>query len=189
MVRKSDFCSLIFLTNDDGGCILSDMKTKDIFHSPTKGKMDLSKVIKEVADFINRYSQDECELIVGTDSEGRQKADFVTAIIVYRVGHGGRYFWKRTNGGKIYHTLRDRIYQEVALSLQTAQEMLAKLKLSLNRGQRESDYNFQIHIDVGRNGPTREMIKEVVGIVRGNGFKAKIKPDSFGASNIADRYV
>lgn len=151
--------------------------------------MNLSKVTKEVAEFIGRHSQDKYELIVGTDSEGKQKADFVTAIIVYHVGHGGRYFWKRTNGGKVYHTLRDRIYQEVSLSLQTAQEMLAKLKSSLNHSQKGSAYDFQIHIDVGRNGPTREMIKEVVGMVRGNGFKAKIKPDSFGASNIADRYV
>jgi len=152
--------------------------------------MNLAKVVEEISEYIGNSSQDKYELIVGTDSEGKQEADFVTAIIVYHIGHGGRYFWKRTNGGKIYHTLRDRIYQEVSLSLETAQEMLAKLKLSLNHSRgKESNYDFQIHIDVGRNGPTREMIKEVVGIVRGNGFKAKIKPESYGASNIADRYV
>jgi len=164
------------------------MKNDNIFHSPTKGRMKLVKIVKEISDFISQDSQDKYQLIVGTDSNGDKRADFVTAVIVYRVGHGGRYFWKKTNGGKIYHTLRDRIYQEVNLSLQTAQEMLRQLS-SLLKSSREPSYDFQIHIDVGQNGPTREMIKEVVGMVRGNGFKAKIKPGSYAASNVADRYI
>jgi len=32
------------------------------------------------------------------------------------------------------------------------------------------------------------MIKEVTGLIRGNGFEAKIKPESFAASTVADRY-
>jgi predicted RNase H-related nuclease YkuK (DUF458 family) len=164
------------------------MKGKDIFHSPTKGRMNLAKVAKEISDFISQDSQDKYQLIVGTDSNGDKRADFVTAIIVYRVGRGGRYFWKRTNGGRVYHTIRDRVYKEVTLSLQIAQEMLNQLE-SLLKLDRQPNYDFQIHIDVGQNGPTREMIKEVVGMVRGNGFKAKIKPESYAASNIADKYV
>lgn len=165
------------------------METKDIFHSPTQGKMDLAKTVKEIHAYLNQDAQSRYKLVVGTDSEGNSRADFVTAIIVHRVGHGGRFFWKRTkNGHKIYHTLRDRIYQEVVLSLETAQSMLVQLQQLLGSNN-EPNYDFQIHIDVGKNGPTREMIKEVVGMVRGNGFKAKIKPYSFAASNIADRYV
>ena len=164
------------------------MKDNNIFHSPTKGRMKLAKIAKEISDFISQDSQDKYQLVVGTDSNGDKRADFVTAVIVYRVGHGGRYFWKKTNGGKIYHTLRDRIYQEVNLSLQTAQDMLKQLSSLLKSGK-EPSYDFQIHIDVGQNGPTREMIKEVVGMVRGNGFKAKIKPESYAASHIADRYI
>ena len=50
-------------------------------------------------------------------------------------------------------------------------------------------YEFKyIHADVGENGGTREMIKEVVGLIRGNGFEPKIKPDSFVASGVADKY-
>jgi len=164
------------------------MKKNNVFHSPTKGRMKLAKIVKEISDFISQDSQDKYQLVVGTDSNGDKRADFVTAIIVYRVGRGGRYFWKKTNGGKIYHTLRDRIYQEVNLSLQTAQDMLKQLSSLLKSGK-EPSYDFQIHIDVGQNGPTREMIREVVGMVRGNGFKAKIKPESYAASNIADRYI
>jgi predicted RNase H-related nuclease YkuK (DUF458 family) len=164
------------------------MKTKDIFCSPTKGRMKLAKVAREISNFINQDSQSRYRLIVGTDSNGDKKADFVTAIIVYRIGRGGRYFWKKTNGNKIYHTLRDRIYKEVSLSLEIAQDILGQLGSSLKNSD-EPNYDFQIHIDVGQKGPTREMIKEVVGMVRGNGFKAKIKPESYAASNIADKYV
>lgn len=161
---------------------------EDIFRSPTKGRMKLLKVTKEIADFINEDSQARYRVIVGTDSNGEKQADFVTAIIIYRIGRGGRYFWKKVNGGVVYHTLRDRIYHEVSLSLQTAQDLLEQLKSSLKMDCK-TEYDFQVHIDVGRKGPTREMIKEVVGMVRGNGFKAKIKPESYAASNIADKYA
>jgi len=33
------------------------------------------------------------------------------------------------------------------------------------------------------------MIKEVVGMVTGNGFTAKTKPDSYGASKVADKHT
>lgn len=161
------------------------MRDKDIFHSPTKGKIKLSDLAKEISEFVS--SGEKYQLVVGTDSNGARNsdADFVTAIIIHRVGRGGRYFWRRSAGGRVFHTLRDRIYNEVVLSLQTAQEILVQFKNVLEL----EELDLQIHIDVGKNGPTREMIKEVVGMVRGNGFKAKIKPYAYGASNIADRHT
>lgn len=166
------------------------MEKKNIFQSPSQGRMKLIKVAQEISGFINEDVQSRYRLIVGTDSNGvnRNKAsDFVTAIIIHRVGKGGRYFWKKANGGNIYKTLRDRIYQEVALSIQCAQDILGQLEPLMKTS--EPSYDFQIHIDVGQNGPTREMIKEVVGMVRGNGFEAKIKPESYAASSVADKYT
>ena len=52
-----------------------------------------------------------------------------------------------------------------------------------------SRYNIQIHVDIGHNGETRDMITEVVGMIRGSGYDVKIKPDSYGASKVADRYT
>ena len=54
------------------------------------------------------------------------------------------------------------------------------------------DFNYQcryIHADIGENGQTRDMIKEVVGLIRGNGFEPKIKPEAYVASCVADRYA
>ncbi len=52
-----------------------------------------------------------------------------------------------------------------------------------------SNYNVEIHVDVGNNGPTRSLIKEIVGMIEGMGFVAKVKPDSFGASRVAHRHT
>lgn len=163
-------------------------RNETIFHNPTAGTMDLTGVAKEIAAFICCDPASQYRLVVGTDSEGVKQPDFVTAIIVHRARRGGRYFWTKTNTGITYHTLRDRIHGEVTLSLKTAQDILGQPELSAAL-ERQSDCDFQIHIDIGPKGPTRDMIKEVVAIVQGNGFKAKIKPESFGASNVADKHA
>ena len=129
-------------------------------------------------------------LVIGTDSQnkrinGKELVDFVTAIVVHRRGKGGRYFWQKHRKGKIY-TLRDKIYTETILSVETAKSFVPKLKTSLNGNGK---YDLEIHIDVGEAGSTREMIKEVVGIVRGNGLTPKIKPEAYGASTIADKHT
>ncbi len=53
-------------------------------------------------------------------------------------------------------------------------------------------YNYQfryIHADIGENGDTKDMVKEVVGLIRGNGFEPKIKPEAYVATAVADRYT
>ncbi|MFY9360598.1 MAG: ribonuclease H-like YkuK family protein, partial [Limnochordia bacterium] len=39
------------------------------------------------------------------------------------------------------------------------------------------------------NGATKSLVKEVVCMVNGSGFLCKVKPDSYGASSVADRYT
>ena len=43
-------------------------------------------------------------------------------------------------------------------------------------------YDFEIHLDIGSNGPTKNMIQEIVGMITGNGFIARIKPESYAAT-------
>ena len=82
---------------------------------------------------------------------------------------------------------RQRILEEVLLSCQLALWLRENFgSLALRHGV---TYDFQyIHADIGENGITRDMIKEVTGLIRGNGFEPKIKPESFAASSVADRY-
>jgi predicted RNase H-related nuclease YkuK (DUF458 family) len=44
-------------------------------------------------------------------------------------------------------------------------------------------------MDVGTRGDTRDLIREMVGMVAGSGYDALIKPDSFGATKVADKFT
>lgn len=163
---------------------------KTTFHSPTSGILTINSMVETIADFINKEPDLFYHLIIGSDShekkiEGKSHLNLVTAVVIHRQGKGGRYFWQRNSLPKI-HSLREKIYAETLASLDLAQELLPKFNKVLN-GQRK--YDLEIHIDVGRVGETRDMIKEVVGMVSGNGFKAKTKPDSYGASKVADKHT
>jgi len=144
--------------------------------------LTLKEVIKEIFEFIKEKPFYSYKLIIGTDSLNTlDHSDFVTAIIILRVGNGGRYFWRRIKD-KNFKNLRERIYREVYLSLEIGQQLLKLL-------EKNKLYNFdlEIHVDVGQNGETRNLINEVTGIVRGCGFTVKTKPESFAASHVADR--
>ena len=144
------------------------------------------EVVKEIFSFIESKPNERYKIIIGTDSEklSTNYADFVTAIVVHRVGNGGRYFWRRNEFGK-FHTLRDRIIKEVMLSLEVAKEVLSELK----KNSAFSNWDFEIHADVGENGATNVLIQEVVGMIRANNFEVRTKPESYAASKVADRHV
>lgn len=114
-------------------------------------------------------------------------ADFVTAIVVYRVGNGGRYFWRRIELGKFY-TLRDRIIKEVLLSLEIAELVLKEVQAT-EKNYPTPKWSFEIHADVGVNGPTNALIQEVVGMIRASNYEVKTKPESYAASHVADMYT
>lgn len=126
----------------------------------------------------------EYELIIGTDSMPTgEDAEFVSAIVVHRKNRGGIYFWSKRHETKL-HTLRQRIFQEALHSLKLAEQLIEKLK-----EKDITDFSLTIHVDVGPNGETKQMIHEVVGMIKGSGFAVKTKPDSYGASSVADRHT
>lgn len=161
-----------------------------MFHSSTGRDLSPEQVVEEIVRYMREDPSRKYKITIGTDSEQLQSgdADFVSAIVVHRIGNGGRYFWRRFEQGK-FHTLRDRIIREVLISLDLGKVVLVALK-ELAEGRTDvPGWAFEIHIDVGENGPTKSMIQEVVGMVRAENFEARTKPDSYAASNVADRYV
>lgn len=162
---------------------------KNSFYSPSKGSLTVGKMLKEISFFVSEDPGSFYSLVIGTDSQikninGKAECDFVTAIVIHRKGKGARYFWKKE---KIYRApvLREKIYTETTKSLETAHELVPEIRRLIS----PSKYDFEIHIDVGPLGKTREMIREVVGMVNGNGFTAKTKPESWGASSVADKHT
>jgi len=153
-------------------------------------ELGMKEVVAEILRFMAVDPRAQYKILIGTDSEQLldKRADFVTAVVVHRVGNGGRYFWRRfcppAGGGK-FHTIRDRIIREVLLSLEVARSILTELK----ENQKSENWTFEIHADVGENGPTSALIAEVVGMIRASNFEAKTKPESYAASKVADRHV
>ena len=167
---------------------MNDKKYK--FISPTKGELGVSQVISEIEDFVNEEPRSFYRLVIGSDSQtkainGKAEINFVTAIVVHRRGRGARYFWKKEKKYVKVPVLRDKIYTETTMSLEIAEEFVPEIRKRISPAK----YDLEIHIDVGPLGPTREMIREVVGMVNGNGYVAKTKPESWGASSVADKHT
>lgn len=174
------------------------------FISPSLGKISFEELSKRLSLFVEEEGGVPYKIIIGTDSERMGplgQVDFVTAVVLYRVGKGGIYFWRRFEKGGI-HSLRQRIYEEAFYSMDAAEKLLNYISRNGNGKKAEGENNggngnghglltenLEIHVDIGPNGETREMISEVVGMVRGSGFLVKTKPESYGASNVADRHT
>src|SRR5260370_786161 len=135
-------------------------------------RLTVEEVVKEIISFMHSDNTRRYKVTIGTDSEllAGKSADFVTAVAVHRIGNGGRYFWRRFELGK-FHTLRDRMIKEALVSLEIAQGVLTELKKFPL-----PDFDFEIHADIGENGPTKAVIQEIVGMIRANNFEVRIKP-------------
>lgn len=152
--------------------------------SPTKGRLSFEEMMAEMMDYITGVPTSEYRIIIGSDSQVMKgRTCFITAVIVHRLGKGARYFYRRRLHRKI-SSLRQKIFFETALSLELG-GMVSK-SFAESGGDK---HQVEIHIDVGTRGETKDLIREVVGMVTGSGFEAKIKPDSYGASSVADRHT
>lgn len=165
----------------------------EVFNSITHGQIKVDESIDIIKLFLEENPSAQYSLVIGTDSHeknsfpnGSKTVSLVTAVLVHRKGFGGKYFWKRKEISNI-HSLREKIYAETLESLSFATIFVPLLKKTLNG--KSPNYNLEIHIDVGEHGDTRDMIKEVVGMVTGNGFVAKTKPYAYGASYVADKHT
>lgn len=169
-----------------------------VFNSPTYGQLDWQQALSKMVWFMGADPRASYEVIIGTDSTVQNGlADFVSAIVVHKKGRGGIYFWTRQKIEKLY-SMRQRIWQEALISLGIAQKLVEEFasmgvldnhpnQVGLDGNSEE--LNLEIHVDIGPNGRTREMIADIVGMIRANGFKVATKPSSWGASTVADRHV
>ncbi|MBE3588269.1 MAG: ribonuclease H-like YkuK family protein [Thermoanaerobacteraceae bacterium] len=153
------------------------------FNSPTKGKLTFEEMMADIMGYITGLPTSSYKVIIGSDSQVKQETCFITAVIVHRLGKGARYYYRKKIQRKI-KSLRQKIFYETALSLEVG-GLIARYFAECGL----DDLAVEIHIDVGKHGETRDLIREVVGMVVGSGFHAKIKPEAFGASSVADKHT
>lgn len=103
---------------------------------------------------------------------------FATVVCAYREGRGGSFFYRRKKLPKTsFRSLYDRLMQEVSFSIQAAEEL------------RESvDREPAIHLDVNwQTTATARLMPMLTSYVKSMGYEAKVKPDAWASSSIADK--
>ena len=157
---------------------------RDVFHNPTVGPLTFAQVVDEIVAMMERDPDAAYEIIVGTDSQTYYNiAEYVSAIVIHRLGKGGRYLWQRRRE-RNPRSIRERIWREAWLSYELARRLVEALQ------EREVlGFHLEIHVDVGRSGRTRELVEEVVGMIRGGGFAVRTKPEAYAASTVADKHT
>ncbi len=158
-------------------------------YNPTLGNISLNQAIEEIIKYMLEKQDYSYNVIIGCDSSSSQEPCFPIAIVVLRKGDGGRFFLKKIKYKKIYYW-KQRVLEEVLLSCELALFLREEIRNRIKQMSVFIDYQFRyIHADVGENGKTKDMIKEVVGLIHSNGFEAKIKPEAYAASVVADRFT
>ncbi len=172
----------------DNELVLSSAKD---FYNPSRGYLSFDEMIDELLKYIQEKPDVFYDVVVGCDSSSSDSPEFPLAVVVLRTGAGGRFFLKKISykNKKFYHW-KTRILEEVFLSCELALDLREVLQDKIALLETIPNYQFRyIHADVGEVGQTKEMVKEVTGIIRGNGFEIKLKPKAFAASSVADRYT
>jgi predicted RNase H-related nuclease YkuK (DUF458 family) len=122
------------------------------------------------------------EVHVGTDSQViGYYVEFVTVVVIHTVGKGGRVAYKREHIHKSkINSLRQRLLQEVWYSVDCGLELAGDIGNDLT-----------VHIDANpvQTHESSKYIQELVGLVVGQGFKHKVKPDAWVATHVADHAV
>lgn len=164
---------------------------KGYFYNPTRGNLTTEQVVKEILNYIVQKPEKFYDIIVGCDSPSSEAPHFPVAVVILRVGEGGRFFLKKIDyQNRRFYGWKPRILEEVLLSCELALSLRENLEKEIKKLSFLPNYQFRyIHADIGENGATKDMIKEIIGLIRGNGFEVKIKPESFVASVVADRYT
>lgn len=169
-----------------GNALIVDENTS--FRTLSKEGMTFSDVFDDVISFIKGDINCSYRISVGTDSQVRTSTVFVTCIHVHRVGKGAIGFLHKCSINRAIRNLREKVYMETCASLQLAylfdNDKIRRIKSLLG-----NKVTFEFHIDVGTKGPTKTLINEMVGMVKGLSFIPKIKPDSYCASCFADKYT
>jgi len=155
-----------------------------VFKNTYGRQFTINEVVRDMCRYVSDEMNRVYHVVIGTDSQSRKlETVFVTAVIIHRVG----------KCAKFYYTKR-RIFYDIDIYSRIIQETNDSLKILMeleNSHVREmvGKENFEVHIDVGYNGRSQKVMATCVNFVKGLGYNYKVKPDSFGASHVADRFT
>lgn len=152
-----------------------------------KEEVKLGDLSVRLVNYINQEPDKEYDIAIGTDSMTYDTTDFVLAVTIHRLHSGGIFFYKKMKHDRI-KDLHQKLYAETGVSIDVASILIDDFKeLGIDLAE-SNQIHFHIHMDIGDNGPTKELIQELAGWVNALGYDCEVKPDSYAASCIADKY-
>lgn len=166
-----------------------DMKTIKM-RSPSHGEVSIREIVDIVRKYIQDSPEDEYAITIGTDSQNFDRTKIVMVIAVHRKGRGGIFFYKTIYQEKITN-IRVKLTRETELSLELADNFLAEMEEEFFRSEfdyQASNIHYAIHVDAGHDGKTNVLIPEIIAWVQAHGYPVSVKPDSYAASSIANKY-
>jgi len=168
---------------------------QEMFFNLSEGSMSFEVVMERLKHFIAKDPKNHYVLSVGTDSHiHKGETKFISAIHLHRVGKGAWGCLRSYTYPRELKNLREKITYETTLSQQIASLFTAKhleelLELLLPYEREGADLTFQIHLDIGRKGITKELIQEMTSKIAAMGIEPIIKPDAYTAFSYANRYT
>lgn len=149
--------------------------------SITYGEVDFKNMIELIKSYVNEKPEKEYQISIGTDSQNFDLTKVVIVVAIHRVGNGGIFFYDIKRVKKITN-IRQKIFYETNLSINAAAKFVEIFE------DEHFNYNISIHVDAGNNGPSSKIIPEITAWINSCGFDCKIKPYSYAASSIANKY-
>ena len=153
-------------------------------------RVNYNQMIKIIADYIKKDLKAEYDITIGTDSQSHSLSKIVEVIAVHKVGDGGIFFY-HSEYRERFRALKEKIVEETSRSLENANGFLDNIELLLldeDVDIEKLNLNFHIHCDIGHKGKTKELIKEITNWVESLGYDCLIKPESYTASGIANKF-
>jgi len=137
-------------------------------------------LVPDIRQYVADASADGRAIHIGTDSlQCGRNTQFVTVVAVLTPHRGGRAAYTRVTVPRMT-SLRERLLREVWLSVALGIELNDIVKGDLT-----------IHIDANpvERHLSSKYLQELVGLVVGQGFQVKVKPEAWASSHAADHIV
>ena len=162
------------------------------FFNSIQKNLSFADVVACIKYFIKGNPDCEYRIAVGTDSQVKGKyICFATGIHIHRVGQGAWCCINKRMEINRCKCFKDKILKETFITCEMSNllnESLADALWDFTAKYRNFGCRLEAHIDIGTNGESRKLIREMTGYFEGMGVVAKIKPEAFVASSYANRY-
>ena len=140
-------------------------------------------IIDEIKLKMIEEQDNSLRVCIGTDSQVKGPiTEFATAIVFIRAGKGGFIFHNEYQTERKM-TIKERMIQEVADSVQVAYNICPILD--------EYNIELEVHADINTdpNFKSNAALKEAMGYILGMGYTFKAKPEAFASTYCANKVV